>query len=80
MFKRYSSSYKELDFSTFKDLLDKVAVAYYRDETSADDVKVDKFFKLIKIDEPQVFQSSRKLLSLPFKIKVSEEKLILIRF
>lgn len=50
MFKRASANYKELDFDQFRDLLEKVGIAMYKDELLTDERKIDKFYLLIKID------------------------------
>lgn len=45
MFKKYSMSYKELDLETFKIMIEKIAIAYYKDEDNISNIeRVEKMY------------------------------------
>lgn len=48
MFKKYALNYKELDFETFKIMLEKVAMAFYRDEEDLTNLeRVEKLYNFL---------------------------------
>lgn len=58
MFKKYSMSYKELDFETFKIMIEKVAFAFYKDEEDISNIdRVEKLYQFLEIDDPNKFRT-----------------------
>lgn len=48
MFKKYSMNHKELDLETFKVMIEKVAIAYFKDEENITNMeRVEKMYQLI---------------------------------
>ncbi|KAL4485751.1 hypothetical protein ABPG72_012291 [Tetrahymena utriculariae] len=73
MFKKYALNYKELDLDHFKIMIEKVAIAFYKDEENLNNIdKVEKLYQYIEIDNIHKFRSKFGLLNQPFNIQVKD--------
>lgn len=69
MFKKYALNYKELDLDHFKIMIEKVALAFYKEEENLSNIdRVEKLYQFMEIDNLDKFRSRFNLLNQPFSI------------
>lgn len=73
LFRKMSANFKELDFEEFKAALEKLSLMMFEsDQQSSHAEKLEKLYKYMALDNPEIFRKKFKLINAPFNCKEKE--------